>query len=432
MALRSRLSGLLDKTGQQAQESGDFVLSIALSAKETVIMSVSHGREFLSIPGPTTVPDAVLQAMHRPAVDIYGGELVGITDSCLADIGRIMGTAGSTYIYIANGHGAWEAALTNVLSRGDKVLVLESGRFAVGWGGMAEIMGIEVETLPGDWRRAVDPAALQARLQADRSGAIKAILVVQVDTASGVVNDLPAIRQAIDAAGHGALLLVDTIASLATMPYAMDAWGIDVTVAASQKGLMMSPGLGFVGVGEKARRAYESAGLRTRYWDWGFRDGPVHYMKYCGTPPVHLLFGLRRALDLIFEEGIDQVLKRHRLLASAVRAAIGVWSEAGGLAFNVVEPHQRADSVTPIQVAAGHDPRAILDYCKNNCGVTLGVGLGELDGKGFRIAHMGHVNAPMILGTLGAVEMALCALGIPHGKGGMQAAIESLARAVPA
>ncbi len=395
-------------------------------------MSVRNGREFLSIPGPTTVPDAVLQAMHRPAVDIYGGELIGITDSCLADIGRIMGTTGRTYIYIANGHGVWEAALTNVLSRGDRVLVLESGRFAAGWGGMAEVMGVEVETLPGDWRRAVDPAALQSRLQADRVGAIKAILVVQVDTASGVINDIPAIRKSIDAAGHGALLMVDTIASLATMPYAMDAWGVDVTVAASQKGLMTPPGLGFVGVGDKARKAYETAGLRTRYWDWGLRDGQAHYMKYCGTPPVHMLFGLRRALDLIFEEGLDNVLLRHRLLAGAVRDAVAVWSTGGVLAFNIPDPAQRADSVTTVIVGAGHEPRALLDYCRNKCGVTLGIGIGDLEGKAFRIAHMGHVNAPMILGTLGVVEMALNALAIPHGKGGMQAAIEGLARAVPA
>jgi len=395
-------------------------------------MSVRHGREFLSIPGPTTVPDAVLQAMHRPATDIYGGELVGITDSCLADVARIMRTAGHVYIYIANGHGAWEAALTNVLSRGDRVLVLDSGRFAAQWGDMAGVMGIEAEVLPGDWRRAVDPAAVEARLKADRGGAIKAVLVVQVDTASGVVNDIPAIRKAMDAAGHGALLMVDTIASLGTMPYDMDGWGVDVTVAAAQKGLMTPPGLGFVAASERARQAYRSAGLRTRYWDWGYREGALHYMKYCGTPPVHLLFALRQALDMIHDEGLNNVLRRHRLLAGAVRKAVAVWSEGGVLGFNIVEPAQRADSVTTVLVGGGHDPHAILDYCQHMCGVIVGVGIGDLGGKAFRIAHMGHVNAPMIFGTLGAVEMALTALAVPKGEGGVQAAIRSLAKAVPA
>ena len=394
-------------------------------------MSVRHGREFLSIPGPTTIPDAVLQAMHRPAADIYGGELVGITDRCLADVARIMRTAGHVYIYIANGHGAWEAALTNVLSRGDRVLVLDSGRFAAQWGDMAGVMGIEAEVLPGDWRRAVDPAAVEARLKADRGGAIKAVLVVQVDTASGVVNDIPAIRKAIDAAGHGALLMVDTIASLGTMPYDMDGWGVDITVAAAQKGLMTPPGLGFVAASERARQVHVSADLRTRYWDWSYRDGPLHYMKYCGTPPVHLLYALRQALDMILAEGLDNVLHRHRLLAGAVREAVAVWSEGGVLGFNIVDPAQRADSVTTVLVGGGHSPRAILDYCEQKCGVIVGIGIGALDGKAFRIAHMGHINAPMILGTLGAVEMALTALAVPKGEGGVQAAIRSLARAVP-
>src|SRR5688572_32664733 len=234
-------------------------------------MSVRHGREFLSIPGPTTVPDEVLNAMHRPAVDIYAGELVDITSSCLADLKKLFRTKGPTYIYAANGHGAWEAALTNVLSRGDKVLILES-RFAIGWGDMAAPLGIEIEVLKGDQRRAVDPAAVEQRLRADRKGEIKAVLVVQVDTASGVVNDIPRLRQAITNAGHGALFMVDTIASLATMPFEMDAWGVDVCVTGSQKGLMTPPGLGFVAASEKAKAAHESAGLRTRYWDWTQRE----------------------------------------------------------------------------------------------------------------------------------------------------------------
>ena len=393
-------------------------------------MTVRNGREFLSIPGPTTVPDAILAAMHRPAVDIYGGELIGITESCLGDLRRVFRTDGRIYIYIGNGHGAWEAALANVLSAGETVLVLESGRFAAGWGQMAEAMGAKIETLSGDQRRAVDPAALEAKLRADPEGRIKAILVVQVDTASGVANDIAALRRAIDAAGHDALLMVDAIASLATMPFEMDAWGVDVAVTCSQKGLMMPPGLSFVAAGEKALARHGEAGFRTRYWDWTARDGELHYEKYCGTPPVHMLFGLRQSLDMLLAEGLENAFRRHRLLADAVHAAVGVWAGDGPLEFNITEAEERAPSVTTI-LTNGLDPAPLLEYCREKCGVVLGIGIGELKGKAFRIAHMGHVNAPMVLGTLGVVETALVALGIPHETGGVQAAIGSLARSVP-
>jgi len=392
-------------------------------------MSVRNGREFLSIPGPTTVPDAVLSAMHRPAVDIYGGELVGVTETCLADLKKVFRTKGRTYIYIGNGHGAWEAALANVLSAGDTVLVLESGRFAVGWGQMAEVMGVHIETLSGDQRRAVDPAALEARLCEDREGRIKAILVVQVDTSSGVANDIAALRGAINAAKHDALLMVDAIASLATMPFEMDEWGVDVAVTCSQKGLMMPPGLSFLAAGERALARHGAAGLRTRYWDWTERDDPIHYKKYCGTPPVHMLFGLRKSIDMLMDEGLENVFERHRLLGDAVQAAVGAWIGGGAMEFNITEPAERAPSVTTI-LTNGFDPAPLLDYCHEKCGVVLGIGIGDLKGKAFRIAHMGHVNAPMVLGTLGVVETALAALGIPHGTGGVQAAVESLARAV--
>ncbi len=395
-------------------------------------MSVRHGREFLSIPGPTTVPDEVLGAMHRPAVDIYSGDLLAITSSCLDDLRKLFRTAGRTYIYAANGHGAWEAALVNTLSRGDKILVLESGRFAIGWGEMARMLGIEAAVLEGRPRRAVDPAAVEAYLRDDRAGAIGAILVVQVDTASGVVNDIAAIRRAIDAAGHGALLMVDTIASLATMPFEMDDWGVDVAVAGSQKGLMTPPGLSFVAAGARAVAAHQTAGLRSRYWDWTGREGKEHYEKYCGTPPEHMLFGLRKAIDMLFAEGLEAVFERHRLLAESVRRAVAVWAADGGLEFNIVEPAERADTVTTVLTDQGADSRRLLDYCNEKCGVVVGVGIGELNGKAFRIAHMGHVNAPMILGTLGALEVGLNALGIRHGKGGVQAAIDWLGRSVPA
>jgi len=395
-------------------------------------MTLSNGREFLSIPGPTTVPDEVLNAMHRPAVDIYAGSLIDLTASLFEDLPRLFRTKGDCYVYAANGHGAWEAALVNVLSRGDKVLVCESGRFAVGWGETASVLGVTVEALSGDWRRAVDPAALEARLRADSAGEIKAVMVVQIDTASGAYNNIAAIRRAIDDAGHGALLMVDTIASLGCVPFEMDEWGVDVAVAGSQKGLMMAPGLSFIAAGPKAKQANESAGLRTRYWDWRFRDGDEHYQKYCGTAPEHMMFGLRKSLDLLLEEGLDNVYTRHRLLAEAVRRAVDVWRGAGGVDFNISEPTERADSVTTIVVSDGHDPQALKDYCHQTCGVVLGTGLGALTGKAFRIAHMGHVNAPMILGTLSVVEIGLAATGIPHTKGGVQAAIDWLAESVPA
>ena len=392
-------------------------------------MPLASGREFLAIPGPTVIPDQVLAAMQRPAVDIYSGPLVALTDSLLADLRKIFGTAGRSYIYAANGHGAWEAALTNVLSRGDKVLVLESGRFALGWGEYAKMLGAEVEILPGDARRAVDPAALVARLKADRAGAIKAILVTQVDTASGVVNDIPAIGQAVRAAGHDALLMVDAVASLGCMPFEMDAWGVDVAMAGSQKGLMTPPGLGFVAAGPRAREVHKTANMRTPYWDWTAREGEVHYLKYAGTPPEHLLFALRTALDMIFAEGLDNVFRRHRLLAEATRRAVGTWAEGQAIAFNISEPAQRSDTVTTIVMRNGESTQPLIDYCRETCGVVLGIGLGPDGGKAFRIAHMGHVNAPMILGTLSVVEMALAALDIPHRKGGVQAATEWLAQA---
>jgi alanine-glyoxylate transaminase/serine-glyoxylate transaminase/serine-pyruvate transaminase len=393
-------------------------------------MTVANGRQVLAIPGPTNVPDAVLAAMQRPAIDIYSGEMIGITDSCLKDLGTLFATKGKVYIYAANGHGGWEAALTNVLSRGDTVLALESGRFALGWGEMASMMGVEVEVLKGDWRRAVDPAALGERLARDKGHTIKAVLVVQIDTASGVVNDIPAIRAAMTAAKHPALLMVDTVASLGCMEFDMDAWGVDVAMAGSQKGLMTPPGLAFVAANDKARAIHKTAGLRTLYWDWTFREGPIHYQKYCGTPPEHLLFGLRKALDLLNAEGLPQAIRRHALLAEATRAAVAKWAEGQVLALNITNPAERSNSITNILMA--RDPRPLLDYTRDKCGVVLGIGLGALEGKAFRIAHMGHTNAPMVLGTLGAVEMGLMALGIPHGSGGVQAAVEYLGREVTA
>jgi alanine-glyoxylate transaminase/serine-glyoxylate transaminase/serine-pyruvate transaminase len=392
-------------------------------------MTLRAGREFLAIPGPTTVPDEVLRAMHRPAVDIYAGSLLALTDSLHRDMARVFRTQGHAYIYISNGHGAWEASLTNVLSKRDKILVLESGRFALGWGENARRMGVEVEILNGDMRRAVRPHEVEARLRADKGGTIKAILVAQIDTASGVVNDIAAISEARRVAGHDALLMVDAVASLGCMPFEMDAWGVDVAMAGSQKGLMTPPGLGFVAANDRAREAHKKANLRTPYWDWTDREGDVHYQKYAGTPPEHMLFGLRQALDLLFEEGMENAFRRHHLLAEATRHAVEVWAEGQALNFNIIAPEERSDTVSVV-LAPGCDPDALRTWCRENCGVVLGHGIGELSGKALRIAHMGHVNAPTMLGILSVIEMALGAMDVPHGSGGVQAAITFLGRQV--
>ncbi|WP_426410362.1 pyridoxal-phosphate-dependent aminotransferase family protein [Bradyrhizobium ganzhouense] len=393
-------------------------------------MTVRAGREFLAIPGPTTMPDAVLQAMHRPAIDIYSKEMLDLTESLLRDISGLFATKGKSYIYIANGHGAWEAALSNVLSRGDKVLVLESGRFAIGWGNAAALMGAEVEVLKGDWRRAVRPHEVEERLRRDTEHKIKAVVVVQIDTASGVQNDIESIGKAIKAAGHPALYMVDTVASLGCMPFEMDKWGVDVAMSGSQKGLMTPPGLGFVAASARAQEVHKKANMATPYWSWREREGTENYRKYAGTAPVHLLFALRQAIDLIHEEGLENAFRRHALLGEATRRAVGAWTEGQVLGFNVAEPHERSNTVTTVTMTTGNDPAVLQRYCKEKCGVVLGTGIGDLSGQAFRIAHMGHVNAPMLLGTLGVIEVGLNALKIPHGKGGLEAAVSYLGEQV--
>ena len=395
-------------------------------------MTVRAGREILALPGPTNMPDEVLQAMHRPALDIYSREMIDLSDGLHRDLSNLFATKSKSYIYIANGHGAWEGALSNVLSRGDKVLVLESGRFAVGWGHAAKLMGAEVEILKGDWRRAVRPDEVEARLRKDKAHEIKAILVAQVDTASGVFNDIEAIGKAIRAAGHPALYMVDAVASLGCMPFEMDAWGIDVAMSGSQKGLMTPPGLGFVSASDRAHAVHKNANMRMPYWDWTAREGTEPYRRYAGTAPVPLLFALRKAIDMLLDAGLEPVFLRHRLLAESVRRAVAVWAEGQVLGFNIDEPSERSDTVTTVTVAAGHDPQKLQRYCTDKCGVVLGTGIGDLQGKAFRIAHMGHINAAMILGTLGVVEVGLNALDMPHGKGGMEAAVSYLGETVAA
>lgn len=394
-------------------------------------MSLAQGREFLAIPGPSVIPDPVIQAMARPAINIYEGELEAITDSALVDLRKVARTeAGLPAIYIANGHGAWEAALANTLSRGDAVLALDSGRFALGWAEMARQMGLQAEVMTAAPRRAVDPNAVEERLRADTNHAIKAVLAVQVDTATGILNDISAIRTAMDAAGHPALLMVDVIASQGCMRYEMDAWGVDVTVGGAQKGLMTPPGLAFTWAGPKALEAHRTADLCTQYWDWTERQEPPHYKKYCGTPPVHLLFALRKALDMLLEEGIEAAWARHRVLADATRAAVAAWAEGGPLEFLALDPSERSDSVTTI-LAPGCDADGLRAYCQNELGLVLGVGLGPLAGKAFRIGHMGWLNPPMLLGALAATQAGLSACGIPYGRGAIDAAVDVIARARP-
>jgi alanine-glyoxylate transaminase / serine-glyoxylate transaminase / serine-pyruvate transaminase len=396
-------------------------------------MTVRAGREFLALPGPTTMPDEVLQAMHRPALDIYSKDMIDLSDGLHADLSKLFVTKGKSYIYIANGHGAWEAVISNVLSRGDKLLVLESGRFAMGWGNAARMMGAEIEVLKGDWRRAVRVDEVEARLRKDKEHTIKAIVVAQIDTASGVVNDVEAIGKAIKRSGHPALYMVDTVASLGCMPFEMDAWGVDVAMSGSQKGLMTPPGLGFVAANDRAQEVHKKANMRTPYWCWTEREGNEHYRRYAGTAPVHLLFALRKAIDMLFAEGLPNVFRRHELLSEAVRRAVAVWSEGQVIGFNIDEPAERSNTVTTVLVSGGeHDPIKLQRYCKEKCGVVLGTGIGDLQGRAFRIAHMGHVNAPMVLGTLGVIETSLKALGIPHGNAGTSAAIEWLGENVSA
>ncbi len=390
-------------------------------------MPIETGRHFLAIPGPTVIPERVLRAMNRPMVNIYEGPLIDLTHGLFPDLKKIAKTEGDCLMYISNGHGAWDAALFNTISAGDKVLVLESGRFAAGWGVMAEQMGAVVETIACSTRQGVDPNAVEARLREDTSHEIKAVLVVQIDTATGVWNDIEAIGKAIKAANHPTLFMVDCIACFGCVPYEMDAWGVDVTVAACQKGLMTPPGLGFVFANGKAMARRHENGCLSAYWDWLPRADPdMYYKLFCGTAPVNHLFGLREALDMIAEEGLDAVCARHSRLARGVRAAVARWGEGGGpLELNITNPEARSDAVTTI-LTGDIDAQVLRRICEDQLSLTLGLGIG-LDFNGaFRIGHMGHVNEPMILGTLGTVELALAKMNAPYTPGGTNAAIEAM------
>ena len=376
----------------------------------------------VSIPGPSVIPDRVLAAMNRPMPNIYEGDLIEVSFSVQDDLRKIARTERPVFISVSNGHGAWEMAISNTLSRGDKVLVLESGTFAVGWGEMAEVSGVKAEILSGSDPDPVNPEALEERLKADVSKEIAAVMVVQVDTATSVRNDIQAIRKAIDAADHPALLMVDCIASLGCEPYEHDEWGVDITVAATQKGLMVPPGLGFVFASEKALAAHERADLRNGYFDWEPRTNPEqHYKIYCGTPPIQHLWAMREALDMLFEEGLENVWERHRVLADAVRAAVEAWHAPNGLSFNIASPESRSNSVTTI-LTGDVNASELRRIAESDAGLTLGIGLDEFVDRAFRIGHMGHLNPPMILGTLGTIEATLTTMGAPMRESGVAAA----------
>lgn len=389
---------------------------------------VRRGRGLVQLPGPTNIPERVLRAMHRPSVDFGTAAFAELVARCLDDLARMLATEGRVYAYAALGHGAWEAVLVNLVSPGEAVLVPETGRFAAGWAEMAEALGIPVVRVPTDMRRPVDPGAVEAALRADRERRIRAVLAVHVETSTGICHDPRSLRAALDAAGHPALLVVDAIASFASIPLEMDAWRIDAVLAASQKGLMLPPGLAFVAAGPRALETARRGGLPRKYWDWRGRDGAESYERFYGTPPVQMIFGLREALDMLLEEGLPAVHARHARLAGAVRAAVARWAEAGAIGFHCLVPEARADTVTALGFAPSIEPDRIRERCRERYGVAFGGGIGPFRGRLLRIGHLGDFDEAMILGALGVLELVLRERAVPHGPGGVEAAIAALAR----
>jgi len=389
-------------------------------------MTRKTGRQFFANPGPTNIPDSVLRAMDRPTIDFMDPEFIEVFDAGVAGLKRVLRTAGDVFLYTASGHGAWEATLVNLLSPGDTVLILESGWFSEGWTDMARKFGLEVQTVAADWRRGVDPQAVAAALQADTAHAIKAVLAVHNETATGMATPLPAIRGAIDTVSHPALLLVDTISSLGSLEFRMDDWGIDAVVGGSQKGLMLPTGFSFTAVSPKGMQAHASAGLARHYFDWTVMLGRS-FRSFVGTVPVALFYGLRESLRLIELEGLDQVVARHHRLAEATRRAVRAWSGNSGPQLFCLDPARLSDSVTAVMMPEGFNADAVRRTALDRFNVSTGGGLGRLGGHVMRIGHMGDLNEPMLLGTLGAVEMSLRINGVPHGKGGVDAAMDWLA-----
>jgi len=385
-------------------------------------MTIKSGRHFLQIPGPSNVPDRILRAIDRPTMDHRGPAFGEMTSGVLEDIKKVFKTSSPVIIYPASGTGAWEAALVNTLSPGDRVLMYETGQFATLWYELATKIGIEPEFVDGDWRHGVDADAVEDRLRQDANHAIKAVCVVHNETSTGVTTNIPAVRAAIDAAGHPALLLVDTISSLGSIDYRHEEWGVDVTVNGSQKGLMLPPGLSFNAISDKALAASKANGLKRSYWDWGamLANNASGFFPY--TPATNLLYGLREALDMLLEEGLDKVFARHDRWAEATRRAVAGW----GLENLCLNPDEYSSVLTAVMVPDGHDADHLRTVILDNFDMSLGTGLGKVKGKVFRIGHLGDFNDLTLMGTLSGVEMGLGLAGVPHQRGGVDRAMTYL------
>ncbi len=398
--------------------------AILINFLNTMSSSTFHeGRHFLQIPGPTNVPDRVLRSMNRPTIDHRGSEFASLTLSILSRLKPVFNTTGPVVIFPSSGTGAWEAALVNTLSAGDRVLMYDTGQFAQLWCGIAERMGLDVEWIEGDWRHGVDPAQIADRLSADKDHQIRAVAVVHNETSTGVASNIAGVREVMNAAGHPALLIVDTISSLGSIDYRHDEWGVDVTVGGSQKGLMLPPGLGFNALSDKALQASTSATLGRSYWDWEpiIEANKNGFFPY--TPATNLLFGLDEALDMLLEEGLEAVFARHARLARATRAALSGW----GLENLAVLREEYSNSLTAVVMPEGHDADNLRRLILERFNMSLGTGLGKLRGKVFRIGHLGHFNDLTLMGTLCGVEMGLKLAGVPHDAGGANAAMRVLA-----
>jgi alanine-glyoxylate transaminase / serine-glyoxylate transaminase / serine-pyruvate transaminase len=388
-------------------------------------VSERQGNHFLQIPGPSPVPDRVLRAIAAPVIDHRSPEFGRLGRQVLDGCRQIFKTAGPVIIYPSSGTGAWEAAIVNTLSPGDKVLMVETGHFAMLWRQMAARWGIEVDFIPGDWRHGADAAAIEAKLAEDRSRAIKAVMVVHNETSTGVTSRVPEIRKAIDRAGHPALLLVDTISSLGSVDYRHDEWGVDVTVTCSQKGLMLPPGLGFTAISEKARTASKTNTMPRSYWDWEEMLKPNANGFFPYTPATNMFYGLREALAILLEEGLEAVFARHQRLAAATRAAVRAW----GLEVVCLEPAEYSPVLTAVLMPPGHDADHFRKIVLDKYNMSLGAGLTKLAGKVFRIGHLGACNDLILMGALAGVEMGLGLAGVPHRAGGVAAARDHLANA---
>ena len=386
------------------------------------------GQRFLHSPGPTRVPEDVLNEMSRQPMDMGDPRLATMVAACEDGLRQVFQTRDAdVFMYAANGHGAWEATIVNLIAPGQTVMVPGSGHFSETWAQHAEAFGAIVVRTPYRDGYPVDVAAIEAALREDTAHVITAVLVVHTDTASGMTSDIPAVRAAIDRAGHPALLVVDVVASLGASPFDMDGWGVNVALGASQKALMVPPGLSFMAVDARAMAVATANPTPRVYWDWGRRKSDFMYRKFCGTPPQNLLMGLEAALALILEEGLDVVLARHDRTARAVRAAVQAWSTAGALRFFGEVPEARSASVTTVAVdPAAFDPEALRDATRERFQVAVAGGLGSLAGRAFRIGHLGDINPAMILGCLGAIEAGMTAQGVPFGQGGIAAAIAVL------